>query len=83
MSLWRHDLACREFVDLVTEYLEGALPRRDVRRVRRHLAGCDGCSNYLEQVQLTVHALRTIPADPVPDPLIESVTVALREQGAR
>jgi anti-sigma factor RsiW len=83
MSLWRRDLACREFVELATEYLEGSLPRREVRRVRRHLAGCDNCSNYLDQVELTVHALRTIPADPVPEQLIASVTASVREHGTR
>ena len=45
----RADLACQDFVELVTAYLDGALPD-DVRApVDEHLAGCDGCQNVLAQ----------------------------------
>jgi anti-sigma factor RsiW len=50
----RRDLACREVVELVTDYLEGALDERDRERFERHLRGCDGCTAYLEQMRLTV-----------------------------
>lgn len=47
-------LTCKELVELVTDYLEGTLPA-DVRaRMDRHLAGCDGCTNYLEQMRQTI-----------------------------
>jgi anti-sigma factor RsiW len=47
-------LTCKELVELVTEYLEGTLPA-DVRaRMDRHLSGCDGCTNYLEQMRQTI-----------------------------
>jgi anti-sigma factor RsiW len=53
---WRggEDLACRELVELVTEYLDDGLSRREQRRVRRHLRGCPHCSRYLEQIRLTI-----------------------------
>jgi anti-sigma factor RsiW len=53
---WRggQDLACRELVELVTDYLEDGLSRRERRRVRRHLRGCHHCSRYLEQLRLTI-----------------------------
>jgi anti-sigma factor RsiW len=45
----REELACQDFVELVTDYLDGALPV-DVRaQVDEHLAGCDGCQNVLAQ----------------------------------
>ena len=50
----RHDLACREVVELVTDYLEGALDGRDRERFERHLGGCDGCAAYLEQMRVTL-----------------------------
>jgi anti-sigma factor RsiW len=50
----RRDLACREMVELVTDYLEGALDARDRERFERHLGGCDGCTAYLEQMRLTL-----------------------------
>jgi len=47
-------MTCRELVELVSDYLEGALPRRDHARFTRHLAGCDGCAEYLEQMRTTI-----------------------------
>jgi anti-sigma factor RsiW len=50
-------MACRELVELVTDYFEGALRRRDRRRFERHIAACDGCATYVEQMRLTSRAL--------------------------
>jgi predicted anti-sigma-YlaC factor YlaD len=45
---------CHEVVELITDYLEGALPA-DVRvRVEEHLAICDGCTRYLDQMRETI-----------------------------
>ncbi len=47
-------MTCKELVELVTEYIEGTLPN-DVRmRVESHLTGCDGCTNYVEQMRQTI-----------------------------
>lgn len=47
-------MTCKELVELVTDYLEGVLPD-DVRiRLEAHLSGCDGCTNYLEQMRQTI-----------------------------
>jgi len=47
-------MTCKELVELVTEYIEGTLPD-DVRmRVESHLTGCDGCTNYIEQMRQTI-----------------------------
>ena len=48
------EMPCKELVELVTDYLEGVLPD-DVRmRFEDHLSGCDGCTNYLEQMRQTI-----------------------------
>ena len=47
-------LSCQELVELVTDYLEGALPRRERLRFERHLDRCDGCWAYLEQMRQTI-----------------------------
>ena len=60
-------LACQEFVELVTDYLEGALPEAERARVEYHLGECDGCSEYLEQMRATVRTLRET-AEPQIDP---------------
>ena len=48
------EMTCKELVELVTDYLEGTLPA-DVRlQMESHLAGCDGCTHYLEQMRETI-----------------------------
>jgi predicted anti-sigma-YlaC factor YlaD len=47
------ELTCRELVELVTDYLEGALSPAQRARFEEHLAMCDGCRAYLEQLRTT------------------------------
>jgi anti-sigma factor RsiW len=53
---------CKEFVELVTAYLEGALDPATEQRFVKHLAGCDGCDKYLEQIRATIAELGHLPA---------------------
>jgi len=48
------DFPCNEFVELVTEYLEGALPPAEVVRLEDHLAICGGCASVLDQFQTVI-----------------------------
>jgi anti-sigma factor RsiW len=48
---------CDEFVELVTAYVDGALTPADEQRFVEHLAECDGCDRYLEQIRTTVGIL--------------------------
>ena len=50
-------LTCRELVELVTDYLERALPPLARARVEAHLAHCPHCRTYLAQMQQTVEWL--------------------------
>jgi predicted anti-sigma-YlaC factor YlaD len=50
------ELTCKEFVELVTEYLENALVPEQRVRFEVHLAACDGCHAYLEQMRETLIA---------------------------
>jgi predicted anti-sigma-YlaC factor YlaD len=62
-----HELVCREVVELVSDYLEGALREEERARFEEHLAMCDGCLAYLEQMRLTLRvagALRPEAVDP-------------------
>jgi anti-sigma factor RsiW len=47
-------LVCQQMVELITDYLEGTLPRAQHRRFEAHLAGCEHCSEYLEQMRRTI-----------------------------
>ena len=55
-----HDLVCREVVELVSDYLDGALAEIDRVRFEAHLTGCDGCSAYLDQMRQTVRLAGTL-----------------------
>jgi anti-sigma factor RsiW len=63
LSLRRKDIVCQEAVELVTEYLEGTLSRRDRRRFEAHLRACANCAAYLEQIKMTVELTGTIEPD--------------------
>jgi anti-sigma factor RsiW len=56
-------LTCRDFVELVTDYLEGALDDDTARRFDEHLALCPGCATYLDQMRETASRLGTIPVE--------------------
>ncbi len=47
-------LLCKELVELVTDYLEGALDEATKARFEEHIAGCDGCTEYVEQMRETI-----------------------------
>jgi predicted anti-sigma-YlaC factor YlaD len=65
------ELTCRELVELVTDYLEEALSPADRARFDEHLALCDGCRAYVEQLRDTVRLTGTLTE--------ESLTPAARE----
>ena len=56
----RQPLVCRELVELVTDYLDGALSRGGRTRFEAHLAGCPHCTLYIEQFRETVRLIGTL-----------------------
>ena len=48
------EISCQEIVELVTDYLEDALPKEERRAFEEHLAGCPHCTNYLDQMRQTM-----------------------------
>jgi anti-sigma factor RsiW len=61
-------LSCQELVELVTDYLEGALDERHRQAFERHLEGCDGCTQYVEQFRATIRLAGTLtPEDVSPE----------------
>ena len=57
------DLRCDRVVELVTDFLEGALDPADEQDLVEHLNGCDGCSDYVEQYRRAVRTLGELPAE--------------------
>ena len=72
----RRPLACREVVELVTDYLEGALSHADRRRFEAHLAGCSHCNEYLRQMRTVISVSGQLtPEDLSPDMQSEFVRI--------
>jgi predicted anti-sigma-YlaC factor YlaD len=58
-------LTCKEVVELVTDYLENVLLPGLRKQLEEHVADCPGCTNYIEQVRLTVSMLHQLAQEPV------------------
>lgn len=72
------DLACRELVELLTEFLEGALDERTRTQVEQHLVLCPGCTEYLRQFRATIGATRGLAEEDLPEGVKESLLDAFR-----
>lgn len=60
MTTAQSEITCREFVELVTDLIEGQLVEARRIEVEVHLGKCDGCQAYLAQIRQTIAALRTL-----------------------
>jgi anti-sigma factor RsiW len=78
MKLMPSQLVCQQAVELMSDYLEGSLSRRDRRRLEKHLAGCDACTAYLEQMRETIAASGVVAADDLPPEVLETLTDLFR-----
>ena len=79
MRVTASPLVCRAAVALMSDYLDGALSRRQRRRLERHLAQCPHCTTYLNQIQEIVAASGgVVPDDLDPAALDALVNVFLR-----
>jgi anti-sigma factor RsiW len=74
----RGDLVCQQVVELVNDYLEGALSRSDRRRFEAHLRACPNCTNYLEQMRATIRATGTLHPDDLTPEVRDEFTVLFR-----
>jgi len=59
-------ITCKEFVELVTDYLEGSLSPEDQARFEAHLAVCDGCEIYLKQIGETIRLTGKLSEEQLP-----------------
>ena len=61
MTVYAEQLSCQELVELVTDYLEGALSEEEAARFESHIGTCNGCNVYLEQMRQTIVVLGDLP----------------------
>jgi anti-sigma factor RsiW len=75
MSADVEQLSCQELVELVTDYLEGALSAEETARFEDHIARCGACSIYVEQLRQTI----TLAGRVTPDALSQEAERELLE----
>ena len=79
MSESADHITCQEVVELVTDYLDGALPSEQISVFEQHLNFCDGCVWYVDQLRATVATVGQIREEDVPAETRERLVAAFRE----
>jgi predicted anti-sigma-YlaC factor YlaD len=76
-------ITCRELIDFIADYLEGALSAVQADDFRRHLAICVSCRAYLATYQVTIRAVRDLDAADVdaPEDLVRAILRIRRAAG--
>lgn len=72
-------MACNDFVELVTEYVEGTLSPVDRRRFEAHIAECPGCRPYLDQMRQVIRATGQLAEAAIPEPARRALLRAFRD----
>ena len=72
------EMPCQELVEVVTDYLEGRLSPTDQARFEAHIADCEYCETYLEQMRQTIRTLGQIPEESLSDDARETLLSAFR-----
>ncbi len=70
---------CSEIVELVTEYIEGLLPPEQQSRFESHLADCQGCRNYVEQMRMTIRLTGKLGEESLSDEIENEMLKAFRK----
>ena len=79
MSERERALTCHEVIELLSNYIEGVLSDDDRRRVDEHLALCEGCSTYLEQMRETIRLAGMVTEEQVPEDEKAALLAAFRD----
>jgi anti-sigma factor RsiW len=76
------NLTCREVLDFLSDYLEGALPGATRVVFEEHLAACPACAAYLDNFRTTLHAAKSAcapqAAQAVPEDLVQAILASRR-----
>jgi anti-sigma factor RsiW len=75
-------MTCKEVVEIVSDYLEDALSARDRARFEAHLAGCAGCTTYVEQMREIIRLTGRLTEEQVPAEHRERLRQAFRDSKA-
>ena len=72
-------ISCQEVVELVTDYLDRALPADEASLFEQHINFCDGCDWYLHEMRTTISTVGHISEEEVPPETRDKLLTAFRE----
>jgi len=72
------DLSCAEVVQLVTDYVEGALSTDDRRRFEEHIVICEGCGTHLQQMRTTIAVVGRVSEQQLSTEAVDELIAAFR-----
>jgi anti-sigma factor RsiW len=73
------EIVCQQWVELVTDYLEGSLPFELHQAADRHLAACPHCREYLQQMRRTIEISGRLHDEDVPDDVVDALAKAFED----
>ena len=73
-------ISCQEVVELVTDYLDGALAGEDGALFEEHLTFCGPCATYLDQLRTTIATVGRIEEADVPPVMRDTLVAAFRDR---
>ena len=73
-------LTCRDVVEILNDYIDGALDDEQRDELERHLVACEGCLAYLDQLRAVTRVAGTLRADDVPAPMMDALLDAFRRE---
>jgi hypothetical protein len=71
-------ITCQEMVELITDYLEDALPRSQRRRFEGHIKNCEHCTEYLDQIRVTISLTGRLREDHLTPEMYDEFTTLFR-----
>jgi anti-sigma factor RsiW len=74
-----NEMTCREMVELMSDYLDGALAEPERARFEAHLRGCEGCTNALDQLRTMLRVTGSLRDEPVADEQRELLRSVFRD----
>lgn len=73
------DLTCRELVEVITDYLDGAMSDVNRTRFERHLGECEGCTTVVDQFRSTIETTGRLTEDHVSEKQREAMREVFRQ----
>lgn len=72
-------IRCQQVVELVTDYLEGALDSATRAELEAHLELCPACAEYLRQMETTLRMVGHVPLDSLSETAKTDLMAAFRD----